>query len=32
MAIRVVEFSKEDTKLERFLPKNQDTQKQIIEF
>ena len=25
-------FSKRDTKLERFLPKNQHTQKEIIEF
>ena len=32
MAIRVVEFSKGDTKLERFLPKNQHTQRKLFNF
>ena len=32
MAIRVVEFSNGDTKLERFLPKNQHTQRKLLNF
>ena len=32
MAIRVVEFSNGDTKLERFLPKNQYIQKKLLNF
>ena len=33
MAIRVVEFSSgEDTKLERFLPKNEHTQRKLLNF
>ena len=32
MAIRVVEFSSGDTKLERFLHKNQHTQKKLLNF
>ena len=32
MAIRVVEFSNRGTKLERFLPKNQHTQKKLLNF
>ena len=32
MAIRVVEFSNEGTKLERFLPKNQHTQRKLLSF
>ena len=32
MAIGVWSFQMRDTKLERFLPKNQHTQKKIIEF
>ena len=30
MAIRVVEFSRGGTKLERFLPKNQHTQRKLL--
>ena len=32
MAIRVVEFSKGGTNLERFLPKNQHTQGKLLNF
>ena len=32
MAIRVVEFSNGGTKLERFLPKNQRTQRKLFNF
>ena len=32
MAIRVVEFSNGGTKLERFLPKNQHTQRTLLNF
>jgi cell division protein FtsW (lipid II flippase) len=32
MAIRVVEFSNGDTKLERFLHKNQYTQRKLLNF
>ena len=32
MAIRVVEFSSGDTNLERFLPKNQHTQRKLLNF
>ena len=32
MAVRVVEISKGDTKLDRFLPKNQHTQRKILNF
>ena len=32
MAIRVVEFSNGGTKLERFFPKNQHTQKKLLNF
>ena len=32
MAIRVVEFSNGGTKLERFLPKNQHTQRKLLNF
>ena len=32
MAIRVVEFSKGGTKLERFLPKNQHNQRKFLNF
>ena len=32
MAIRVVEFSSEGTKLERFLHKNQHTQMKVLNF
>ena len=32
MAIRVVEFSYGGTKLERFLPKNQHTQRKLLNF
>jgi hypothetical protein len=32
MAVRVVEFSTRDTKLERFLPKNQQTQRKLLNF
>ena len=32
MTIRVVEFSKGGTKLERFLPKNQHTQRKLMNF
>ena len=32
MAIRIVEFSKGGTKLERFLPKNQHTQRKLLNF
>ena len=32
MAIRVVEFSNEGLELERFLPKNQHTQKKLLNF
>ena len=32
MAIRVVEFSSGGTKLERFLPKNQHTQRKLLNF
>ena len=32
MAIRVVEFSRGDTKLDRFLPKNQHTQMKLLNF
>ena len=32
MAIRVVEFSSEGTKLERFLHKNQHTQRKLLNF
>ena len=32
MAIRVVEFSNGSTKLERFLPKNQHTQRKLLNF
>ena len=32
MAIPVVEFSNQDTKLERCLPKNQHTQKKLLNF
>ena len=32
MAVRVVEFSNGGTKLERFLPKNQHTQRIILKF
>ena len=32
MAIRVVEFSKGGTKLGRFLPKNQHTQRKLLNF
>ena len=32
MAIRVVEFSNRGTKLERFLPKNQHTQRIVLNF
>ena len=32
MALRVVEFSMGDTKLARFLPKNQQTQRKLLNF
>ena len=32
MAIRVVKFSNGGTKLERFLPKNQHTQRKLLNF
>ena len=32
VAIRVVEFSNGGTKLERFLPKNQHTQRKLMNF
>ena len=32
MVIPVIEFSREDTKLERLLPKNQDTQRKSLNF
>ena len=32
MAVRVVEFSKGGTKVKRFLPKNQHTQKKSLNF
>ena len=32
MVIRVVEFSSGGTKLERFLPKNQHTQRYLLKF
>ena len=32
MVIRVVEFSSQDTKLERFLPKNPHTQRKLLNF
>ena len=32
MAIRVVEFSNGGTKLERFLPKDQHTQRKLLKF
>ncbi len=32
MAVQVVEFSKGGTKLERFLPKNQHTQRKLLNF
>ena len=32
MAIRVVEFSSEGEKVEIFLPKNQHTQKKLLNF
>ena len=32
MAIRVVEFSSGGTKLERFLPENQHTQRKLLNF
>ena len=32
MAIRVVEFSKRGTKLERFLSKNQHNQRKLLNF
>ena len=32
MAIRVVEFSKGGTQVERFLPKNQHTQRKSLNF
>ena len=32
MAVRVVEFSKGGTKVKRFLPKNQHTQKKLLNF
>ena len=32
MAIRVMEFSSGGTKLERFLPKNQHTQRKLLNF
>ena len=32
MAIRVVEFQTGGTKLERFLPKNQHTQRKLLNF
>ena len=32
MAIRVVEFSNGGTKLERFFPKNQHTQRKLLNF
>ena len=32
MAIQVVEFSNGGTKLERFLPKNQHTQRKLLNF
>ena len=32
MAIRVVEFSSEITKLERFSPRNQHTQRKLLNF
>jgi hypothetical protein len=32
MVIRVVEFSREGTKLERFLPKNQHIQRKFLNF
>jgi hypothetical protein len=32
MAIRVVEFSNGSKKLERFLPKNQHTQRKLLNF
>ena len=32
MALRVVEFSNGDTKLERVLPKNQHTQRKLLNF
>ena len=32
MAIRVVKISSEGTKLERFLPKNQHTQRKLLNF
>ena len=32
MAIRVMEFSNGGTKLERFLPKNQHTQRKLLNF
>ena len=32
MAIPVVEFSNQGTKLERFLPKNQHTQRKLLNF
>ena len=32
IAIRVVEFSRGDSKLERFLPRNQHTQRKLLNF
>ena len=32
MAVRVVEFSNGGTKLKRFLPKNQHTQRKLLKF
>ena len=32
MAILVVEFSSQGTRLDRFLPKNQHTQKKLLNF
>ena len=32
MAIQVVDFSSRGTKLERFLPKNQHTQRKFLNF
>ena len=32
MAIRVVEFSNRGTKFERFLPKNEQTQRKLLKF
>ena len=32
MAIQVVEFSSKGTKLDRFLPKNQDNQRKLLNF